>query len=124
MNTCKICRKKVRKTVIANIIQKGQVTTGRICSKCAADGVLLCAPGDKPLTCSCGDGPALVCGKCVTKAEHQAVKKAVDLKKHVKHLKGLVKAYKNSGRADDDERILGLEMAIDYLESVPATLKD
>jgi hypothetical protein len=86
--------------------------------------VLICASGDKPLVCACGEGPATCCNRCAEEEARAAVKKAGDMKKHVKHLKGLVRAYKNSGRADDDERVQGLEMAINYLESVAALTKE
>jgi len=43
MNTCKLCRRKVRKTTVANIMQKGTITCGRICNECARNAVLLVA---------------------------------------------------------------------------------
>ena len=126
MSTCKICRKNVRKTVIANIIQKGALVSGRICQKCASEGVLICADGDKPLVCSCGAG-ATCCNACVAKEALAAVKRAGDMKKHVKHLKGLVRAYERAstlGPRIAEPHVLGLEMAINYLESAAALVKE
>jgi len=128
MNTCKVCRKKVRKTITSVVLKKGDLISSRICRECAADGVLLVSDGDKPLVCACGEGPATCCNACASKEARTAVKKAGDMKKHVKHLKGLVKAYTSAvgGKAARiaDEHVPGLEMAIDYLESVEALVKD
>jgi hypothetical protein len=38
----------------------------------------------------------------------------------IRHLKGLLKAYSVSGSSLDGERCLGLQQAVDYLESAEA----
>jgi len=124
MSTCKLCRKKVRKAVTASIVEKGTVVSGRICRDCASGGVLLVASADKPLVCSCGKNVASVCVKCVNAAELKAAKRGGDTVKHVKHLKGLVKAYQRGWALVAHPNVAGLELAIDYLERAAALLKD
>ena len=118
MKTCKACGDSYRKGQLAHVVVDGKLVQARVCLRCSVKAFHVCLTSAAP-RCACGE-KAASCSKCVEKAEKRGAQKASDLKKHIRHLKGLLKAYSVSGSSLDGERCLGLQQAVDYLESAEA----